>query len=212
MIEPRKLTIVPGSLFNTEIRPIFDDKLAIAAGVDPIEQEALDITHKTKEKLAEAPDIKTVWSDFVNYVNQYKKGKSNWNAPIIAGMNIINFDCVIFNRMCKEFGQWDDKWGTQKLFHPVVKFDLIQELWKLSENANLNSSNSISLDNMRDYFGMSKDGAHDASVDVIDSAELIVRFIKLGRMNFTGLKCTNCNNSVKVKFQNALANWKRPVI
>jgi DNA polymerase III epsilon subunit-like protein len=34
--------------FNSEIKPIFDDEKAIAAGFDPIQDEALKITKKTR--------------------------------------------------------------------------------------------------------------------------------------------------------------------
>ena len=40
---------------------------------------------------------------------------------------------------------------------------------------------SYTLDSVRDYFGISKTGAHDALKDVKDTAELIVRFMKLHR-------------------------------
>ena len=43
----RKLTIQPGGVFNSEIRPILDDKKAIEAGFDPVEDEALEITPKS---------------------------------------------------------------------------------------------------------------------------------------------------------------------
>ena len=57
----RKLTIQPNGIFNSEIRPILDDKKAIEAGFDPVEEEALKITGKTREALAKAPLPKTVW-------------------------------------------------------------------------------------------------------------------------------------------------------
>ena len=59
-IHARRLTLQPGGVFNSEIRPIIDEELAVAAGVDPLEDEALTITHKTRDKLAKAPLPKTV--------------------------------------------------------------------------------------------------------------------------------------------------------
>ena len=35
--------------FNSEIKPILDDEVAIAAGVDPVEDEALKVTGKTRK-------------------------------------------------------------------------------------------------------------------------------------------------------------------
>ncbi len=43
----RKLTVQPGGIFNSEIRPILNDDKAIEMGLDPVEDEALEITHKT---------------------------------------------------------------------------------------------------------------------------------------------------------------------
>ena len=51
----RRLTLQPGGVFNSEIRPILDDKKAIEAGFDPIEDEALQITGKNRKDLAKAP-------------------------------------------------------------------------------------------------------------------------------------------------------------
>ena len=49
-IHARKLTLQPGGTFNSEMRPILDDEKAVAAGFDPLEDEALEITRKTYEK------------------------------------------------------------------------------------------------------------------------------------------------------------------
>ena len=55
IIHGKKLTIEPNAIFNSEVRPEFDDEKAIAAGYDPVEQAALDISRKTKEELLKAP-------------------------------------------------------------------------------------------------------------------------------------------------------------
>jgi exonuclease I len=54
---------------------------------------------------------------------------------------------------------------------------------------------SYTLDSVRDYFGISKVGAHDALKDVKDTAEIIIRFMKLHR-----------NLSQKIKFKNSFNN------
>ena len=54
---------------------------------------------------------------------------------------------------------------------------------------------SYALDNVRDYFGISKEGAHDAFKDVKDTAEILIRFMKLHR---------NLGN--KVKFKGSFSN------
>ena len=75
-IHGRKLTVQPGGYFNSEIRPILDDEKAVAAGLDPIEDEALAVTKKERKALARAPLPKTVWSKFTNFVNKYNFKKT----------------------------------------------------------------------------------------------------------------------------------------
>ena len=55
-----------------------------------------------------------------------------------------------------------------------------------------NELKSYKLDTLRDYFGIAKDGAHDAIKDVKDTAEILIRFLKLHR-----------NLSEKIKFKGA---------
>ncbi len=95
------------------------------------------------------------------------------------------------------------------MFHPIHNIDLMHDFWRITENIKINSNNSISLDSIRDYLGMSKDGAHDGLVDVKDCAELVIRFLKLYRKFNTGFNCVACKTPVKVKFEGALADYKR---
>ena len=44
-----------------------------------------------------------------------------------------------------------------------------------------NELKNYKMDNLREYFGMDKDGAHDALKDVQDTAGLLIRFLKLHR-------------------------------
>jgi DNA polymerase III epsilon subunit-like protein len=116
--------------FNSEIQPIFDDEKAISLGLDPIEDEALKITNKTRDQLAEAPSIKSVWSKFTKFVSQYNwKGDTFFN-PIPVGFNIIGFDLIIVDRLCREYGPYDSERNQQKLFSKVYKIDinLLKEL------------------------------------------------------------------------------------
>ena len=66
-IHARKLELQPGGFFNSEIRPIIDDDEAIKAGVAPLEDDALRITRKTRDELAKAPPLKTVWNKFAQF-------------------------------------------------------------------------------------------------------------------------------------------------
>jgi len=55
-----------------------------------------------------------------------------------------------------------------------------------------NDLKNYALDNMRDYFGIDKEGGHDALKDVKDCAEILIRFLKLHR-----------NLAQKIKFRNS---------
>lgn len=165
--------------FNSEIRPIFDDEEAIAAGYDPIEDEALKLTGKTREKLAEAPNIKAVWSKFTKFVSQYNwKGDPFFN-PIPVGFNILGFDMIIINRLCREFGPWDKEREQQKIFSKVYKIDIMDNIFAWTESDP--SVRSISMDAMRERMGLSTENAHDALQDVKDEANIFIKLMKTHR-------------------------------
>jgi len=172
--------------FNSEIRPILDDQKAIEAGLDPLEDEALNITRKNREDLAKAPLLKTVWKKFIAFVEQYNWQGTSFFAPIPAGFNIINFDMVIINRLCKEYGPHDDKSNRQKLFHQIYKIDLMDNLFMWTEGDP--TIKSISMDATRERMGISKENAHDALQDVKDTANILIKFMKTHRTVYRNLK------------------------
>lgn len=192
-IHARKLTLQPGGEFNSEVRPIIDDEKAIAAGFDPIEDEALEVTRKTREGLAKAPLPKTVWKKFAKFVDKYNFKGTSFTAPIAAGYNINGYDMPIVNRYCQMYGPIDDKRNRQKIFNPIFTMDLMQHIYCWFEN---NADvKGYSMDYLRDYFGMSSENAHDALQDVKDTANILIRFLKMQR-----------NLSKKIKFEKAFAN------
>ena len=191
----RKLTLQPGGVFNSEIRPILDDDKAIELGLDPVEDEALEITHKTRKELAKAPQPKQVWKKFSEFVNKFNFKKTQWYAPIPAGYNINGFDLPIVQRMCEEHGPTNQK-GKQSLCSAVYKIDIMDIVWFWMESNP--DVKSISLDNMRKYMEFpqeSKDNAHDALQDVKDTANMMIRFMKFHR-----------SLSSKTKFDKAFAD------
>jgi len=165
--------------FNSEIKPILDDDEAVAAGLDPIEDGALKVTNKTREALAEAPSLKSVWSKFCKFVDQYNWKGEPFFAPIPVGYNIIGFDLPIINRLCKEFGPWDEKRDDQKLFSKVYKVDLMDNMFMWTEGDP--SVKSISMDTLRERMGLSKENAHDALQDVKDTANIFIKMLKTHR-------------------------------
>ena len=165
--------------FNSEIKPILDDDEAVAAGLDPIEDGALKVTNKTREALAEAPSLKSVLTKFCKFVDQYNWKGEPFFAPIPVGYNIIGFDLPIINRLCKEFGPWDEKRDGQKLFSKVYKVDLMDNMFMWTEGDP--SVKSISMDTLRERMGLSKENAHDALQDVKDTANIFIKMLKTHR-------------------------------
>lgn len=173
--------------FNSEIQPILDDEKAIAVGLDPIEDEALKITNKTREALANAPSLKSVWEKFTKFVGQYNwKGDTFFN-PIPVGFNILGFDMIIVNRLCEQFGPWDKDRQQQKLFSRVYKFDIMDNIFAWTESDP--SVKSISMDALRERMSLGTENAHDALQDVKDEANIFIKLMKTHRavyqnMNF----------------------------
>lgn len=185
--------------FNSEIQPILDDQEAIEAGLDPVEDEALKITHKTRDGLSTAPSLKSVWDKFTKFVSQYNwKGDSFFN-PIPVGFNIIGFDMIIINRLCKEFGPWDKDRQHQKLFSKVYKFDIMDNIFAWTESDP--SVKSISMDSLRERMGLSTENAHDALQDVKDSANIFIKLMKTHRAVYQNMNFDKAfaNNNLYIK-------------
>ena len=172
--------------FNSEIRPVLDDEKAIEMGFDPLEDEALKITGKTREALAKAPMPKTVWKKFCNFVDQYNWKSTQFFAPIPAGFNIIGFDMIIVDRLCKAYGPYDKDRGQQKLFNKIYKVDMMDNMFMWTEGDP--SIKSISMASLRDRMGISKENAHDALQDVKDTANIMIKFMKTHRAVYRNLK------------------------
>ena len=171
--------------FNSEIRPILDDEKAIEMGFDPLEDEALRITGKNREELAKAPMPKTVWKKFCNFVNQYNWKGTQFFAPIPAGFNIIGFDMIIIDRLCKAYGPYDKERQQQKLFNKIYKVDMMDNMFMWTEGDP--AVKSISMDSLRDRMGLSKENAHDALQDVKDTANIMIKFMKTHRSVYRNL-------------------------
>ncbi len=166
---------------------MLDDEKAISLGLDPIEDEALKITHKTREQLENAPTVKVVWNKFIKFVGQYNWKNDPFYAPIPVGFNILGFDMIIIDRLCREYGPWDKDREKQKLFSRVYKFDIMDNIFAWTEGDP--SIKSISMDSLRDIMGLSKENAHDALQDVKDEANIFIKLMKTHRavyqnMNF----------------------------
>ena len=176
----------PKGEFNSLMLPILDDEKAIELGLDPLEEEALKKTRKTREELAKAPSPKVVWSKFCDFVNKYNWKGTTYFAPIPCGFNIIGYDMKIIDRLCQQYGPWDDKRQSQKLFHQIYKIDVMDDIWLWTEGDP--NVKSISMDSLRERMGMSSENAHDALQDVKDVANIFIKLQKSRRAVYRNMK------------------------
>lgn len=185
MIDPVQLSVIDGSEFNINFKPE-----VIEANPDHVyEGDILDFHAKVRGTdrdsiLAEwkkYPSQKNSWSLFVDYLNKYhSRGskKSQFSAPIAAGYNIHRFDLPIIERLSKKYDNIN-KENKSNLFYMRDTVDIMNVVFLWFENNG--DLKSYSLDTLRDYLGISKDGAHDALKDVKDCAEILIRFMRLHR-------------------------------
>jgi DNA polymerase III epsilon subunit-like protein len=180
-------SLKPKGTFNSEIWAETDDEKAIKKGLGPIEDGALKVTGKTREGISKAPRPKTVWKKFCNFVDKYNWKGTNFFAPIAAGYNILGYDMIIVDRLCKEYGPWDDQRQKQKLFHQINKIDMMDNYYMWTEGDP--SIKTRSMDAIRERMWADYNGsAHDALQDVKDTANLMIKFMKTHRAVYRNLK------------------------
>lgn len=194
MVDPLQLEIISGSEFNINFKP----EVLEASDNYEYQTDILDFHAKVKgckkeEVLAEwrgYPKQELSWNLFINYLDKYHtrtSKKSQFSAPIAAGYNIYRFDLPIINRLAQKYGN-TNKEGNSNIFFPRDVADVLNLVFYWFEHNN--DLKNYTLDSIRDYFGISKDGAHDAIKDVKDTAEILIRFMKLHR---------NLSNKIKFK-------------
>ena len=185
MVDPINLEIIPNSEFNCNFKPECMEQ-------DPqfeYKTDILDFHAKVKgcskddvyKEWQGYPKQSVAWKMFVDYLDKYhsrNSKKSQFSAPIAAGYNIYRFDLPIIERLSRK-NKNVNKEGSSNIFFPRDVIDSINLVYYwFSHN---NELKSFKLDTLRDYFGITKDGAHDAIKDVRDTAEIIIRFLKLHR-------------------------------
>lgn len=192
MVDPIKLDIIPNSDFNVTFKPEVIEK-------DPEYEYTTDVVDfhakvsgcskaDIMERWRNNPAQEHSWKMFVDYLDKYhsrSSRKSQFSAPIAAGYNIYRFDLPIMDRMAVKYGN-TNKEGRNGIFFPRDVIDIINLMFYwFEQNGELKS---YSLDSVRDYFGISKEGAHDAIKDIKDSAEIMIRFMKLHRRLANNIK------------------------
>ena len=196
MIDPIKLEIIPKSEFNIFFKPevlASDDNYVYTT--DILDFHARVKSCSKDEVLSQwknYPSQEHSWKLFVNYLDMYhtrSSKKSQFTAPIAAGYNINRFDLKIIDRLSVKYGN-TNKEGTSSVFFPRDVVDIMNLIFYWFEYNN--DLKSYTLDSVRDYVGLSKEGAHDALKDVKDCAEILIRFLKLHR-----------NLAQKIKFKDS---------
>jgi DNA polymerase III epsilon subunit-like protein len=179
MLNPRTLRVEPNGIFNSEVQPVWEEEKAIAAGWAPVDQKALDVTRKTREKLNEAPPFKIVWEKYLQFHKKFNPTRSAYKAPIMVGYNIIGFDMPITERLCQKFGPTYKDRGA--LFNPIHRYDVFDMFEGYTEN-NPNIQ-GMKLSDCAKWMGIkvADDSLHDALTDVKICANIFVKLLHLQR-------------------------------
>lgn len=194
ILEPENLTMVANSAFNSLIRPDdFDDENYIRNHESTIDwhvsnkmKNSAETRGKIKKQLLRAwetaPTLKTVWQKFTSYLNKYhtrQSRQSMFSAPIFAGANIKKFDMIIIDRLCQKYGDIN-KNGTSSIYHPRNQIDIIDLSFHWFWHKENGPSNHT-MDELRKFFKIKQDNAHDALADVYDEGIIIAKLMRHSR-------------------------------
>ena len=165
-----------------------------AAEADPKKKASLEgalkINNKTLDDLAEAPDLKTVWRNFVNFCQQYSsKPSDSWRSVIPVTYNGNGFDNVMIDRLAKEFGDVDGE-GRSIVFHKNLSVDLYQDMFRWTENST--KPGRLNLDTIRKWTKYPEGAAHTAMYDAYTVKHLFCRLQKKQREISQKVVLENC--------------------
>jgi DNA polymerase III epsilon subunit-like protein len=203
IIDPFRLEVIKDSEFNINMKPELLEKDSEYAYAD---SDVLDFHSKVRgsskqEILNEWKGYQKQdqgWKMFVSYLEMYhirSDKKSCFTAPIAAGYNINRYDMRIIERLSAKYNNLN-KEKRSSLFYPRDVIDLMNMIFYWFEGNN--ELKNYTLDNLRGYFGISTEGAHDALKDVRDTAEILIRFMKLHRSVSSKVKFKGSFNKANV--------------
>jgi DNA polymerase III epsilon subunit-like protein len=184
-VDARRLEVIPNSEFSTLIKPLYGEECA-KAGLQELTDGAINIHKKDHALLAEqGVSLEVALSNFCSYVNSYNPSKQKWKSPVPAGYNINGYDLPILKRDCKRL-------NLTYPFHPVYTVDVLQLMFLFFENDKAVSS--LSADSLiRKHMGYKDVGqSHDAMSDVIMTAELMIKSLRLIRKAVGTVKFEGC--------------------
>lgn len=178
VVDPYTLDIMPKEEFCITIRPRdleIDEVKYIEDHKSTIDWHAKNYKCTADEIIAMwkgGSGTKYAWEKFAEFVNKWNPKKTKFTAPMAGGANIRKFDLIIADRLNKQYNISD-------LFWPRDVVDVLDLAFYWFEG--LAEPTSYSMDSLRPFFGISSEGGHDAMKDVIDSAAIITRFMKMTR-------------------------------
>ena len=189
VLDPRNLSIVPGSEFNSFMRPegIDNEDYLNPTTIKTIEWHAKNRQCSTDDILdawREYPSQKIVWEQFYEYCMRYNPNRNLSTAPIPCGANIEAFDLVIVDRLNEKYNK-----GTMFWRRDTIDIQHVAWLWL----AWIDGPKNIKMDTLKDYFGLENEERHDALADVKEEAWFAQKFLGLHqnmspRVDYHGLK------------------------
>ncbi len=162
VVDGISLKIKDKEVFNQMCRPPDFDNMCKDNGLLEFHSKHRGISKEEFIKLVDSsPPMDVVFSQFLQFIGQYKfKGKD----PVLGGFNIVNYDNPILERLLN---------GKKGVWNPIFFLDAMQICYTWLRGAELRS---MSLDSLREYFGLTK-GGHEALKDCKDSALILTRFL-----------------------------------
>lgn len=173
ILNPRSLKVV--DTFNQECRLETDEEKLQKLELDPVEQEALNVTGKTIEGLSTKPSEAMVWKQFAIFLKKYNPSAGTYKAPIPCGYNIMNFDLRICDRATKMY-------KTPELFNKHFIIDCYHEFKSWTENNPAITSHKLS--DFMDFMGLPEElkvNAHDALQDVKNVGNCAIKLLHFKR-------------------------------
>ena len=182
-VNPRTLEIKMDDTFEVTVKPPGIDKDEyFTTGV----QKTIDWHASTRGCSSE--DIVSTWKkgksqkvamkNFCSYLQKYHIEKDPmrriyFTEPAYSGYNVDGFDDIIIRNMC----------DRHKLDYPFAKMgnmDLLHYITYWFEN--MPEPENYKMDTLKEFFGLQSHGqAHSAISDVVDTAKILVRFLKFAR-------------------------------
>ena len=182
-VNPRTLEIKMDDTFEVTVKPPGIDKDDyFTTGV----QKTIDWHASTRG--CSSADIVSAWKkgksqkvamkNFCSYLQKYHIEKDPvrriyFTEPAYSGYNVDGFDDIIIRNMC-------DKHKLDYPFAKMGNMDLLNYITYWFEN--MPEPENYKMDTLKEFFGLQSHGqAHSAISDVVDTAKILVRFLKFAR-------------------------------